>query len=482
MADRVAGIDLENEPQRFFVACGLEEHVDLGLDIGREQPLDELADGGFGLRPDEPVDDAPVLEGEDRRDRLHLERLRDGRVLVDVDLGQHDLTLGLVDHLFEDRAERLARPAPRRPQVDDDRGRVRGLHDVVLERRIGYVDHRALPNFPLCRGPLGPKTFRLPGVPAAATAYGSRSTLRHAEPPPCARPALRLSSDGWIHGSLGHWHRCRRSHGVAARPRPDGAPTLPVRAHRRRPLQSHVQGHRHRRHRVRPAPSPARPRPRHRPRHGPRVQDRGGARPHQRTRRPAHRAVHRRQRQRLAVLRDALRRRVSCCAIARPRSRCPCRYAPPRATRSSTRWPTSTRSTSTRSGLGDLGRKDGYIARQLKRWRMQFHDSKTREIPEIDEVHDLLVTRIPEQQGSGIVHGDYRLDNCIFNDDGAVLRRARLGAVHARRRPRRSRATPRLLGRTGRRPVRARLAAVGRARLLDAPNSSPATPHDRTAT
>jgi aminoglycoside phosphotransferase (APT) family kinase protein len=71
-------------------------------------------------------------------------------------------------------------------------------------------------------------------------------------------------------------------------------------------------------------------------------------------------------------------------------------------------------------GLGDLGRKDGYIARQLKRWRTQFHDSKTREIPEIDEVHDLLVARVPEQQGSGIVHGDYRLDNCIFGPGGDV--------------------------------------------------------------
>jgi aminoglycoside phosphotransferase (APT) family kinase protein len=71
-------------------------------------------------------------------------------------------------------------------------------------------------------------------------------------------------------------------------------------------------------------------------------------------------------------------------------------------------------------GLGDLGRKDGYLARQLKRWRTQFHDSKTREIPEIDEVHDLLVARMPEQQGSGIVHGDYRLDNCIFSPEGEV--------------------------------------------------------------
>ena len=52
---------------------------------------------------------------------------------------------------------------------------------------------------------------------------------------------------------------------------------------------------------------------------------------------------------------------------------------------------------------------------------MQFHDSKTREIPAIDEVHELLVAHIPDQQGSGIVHGDYRLDNCIFDEHGAVL-------------------------------------------------------------
>ena len=71
-------------------------------------------------------------------------------------------------------------------------------------------------------------------------------------------------------------------------------------------------------------------------------------------------------------------------------------------------------------GLGDLGRKDGYIARQLKRWRTQFHDSKTRELPEIDQVHDWLVAHIPEQQGSGIVHGDFRLDNCIFGPAGEL--------------------------------------------------------------
>ncbi len=72
-------------------------------------------------------------------------------------------------------------------------------------------------------------------------------------------------------------------------------------------------------------------------------------------------------------------------------------------------------------GLGTLGRKEGYIARQLKRWRQQFADSKTRELTEIERVHDILVARIPLQQSAGIVHGDYRLDNCILSTKGDVI-------------------------------------------------------------
>jgi aminoglycoside phosphotransferase (APT) family kinase protein len=71
-------------------------------------------------------------------------------------------------------------------------------------------------------------------------------------------------------------------------------------------------------------------------------------------------------------------------------------------------------------GLGDLARKEGYIARQLKRWRQQFEASKTRDIPSIGRVHDILAANIPPQGPAGIVHGDYRLDNCIIGDDGNV--------------------------------------------------------------
>ena len=72
-------------------------------------------------------------------------------------------------------------------------------------------------------------------------------------------------------------------------------------------------------------------------------------------------------------------------------------------------------------GLGDLGRRDGYIARQLKRWQGQLEHATSKVPPELQEVHDALAASIPEQGPAGIVHGDFRLDNCIIGDDGTVL-------------------------------------------------------------
>ena len=71
-------------------------------------------------------------------------------------------------------------------------------------------------------------------------------------------------------------------------------------------------------------------------------------------------------------------------------------------------------------GLGDLGKKEDYVARQLHRWQKQWVGSKTRELPVVDEVHDRLAARIPEQGPATIVHGDYRLDNMILTDSGEV--------------------------------------------------------------
>jgi aminoglycoside phosphotransferase (APT) family kinase protein len=72
-------------------------------------------------------------------------------------------------------------------------------------------------------------------------------------------------------------------------------------------------------------------------------------------------------------------------------------------------------------GLADLGRHEGYIARQLKRWYGQWNTQKTRELPAVDRVHDRLLQLVPEQGPATLVHGDYRLDNCMVNDDGDVI-------------------------------------------------------------
>jgi aminoglycoside phosphotransferase (APT) family kinase protein len=71
-------------------------------------------------------------------------------------------------------------------------------------------------------------------------------------------------------------------------------------------------------------------------------------------------------------------------------------------------------------GLGDLARKEDYVARQLRRWQGQWEKSKTREIPLVEDVHDRLSARIPQQGPATIVHGDYRLDNMILSPTGEV--------------------------------------------------------------
>lgn len=71
-------------------------------------------------------------------------------------------------------------------------------------------------------------------------------------------------------------------------------------------------------------------------------------------------------------------------------------------------------------GLGDLGRRDGYVARQLKRWHAQWERSAYTHVTGIDDVHRRLSADVPEQHDSTIVHGDYRLDNCIVRPDGSI--------------------------------------------------------------
>lgn len=74
-------------------------------------------------------------------------------------------------------------------------------------------------------------------------------------------------------------------------------------------------------------------------------------------------------------------------------------------------------------GLGDLGKKEDYVARQVRRWTRQWEKSKTENVPDMEEAGRLLKENIPEQIGASIAHGDYRIGNFIIRESrvAAVL-------------------------------------------------------------
>jgi aminoglycoside phosphotransferase (APT) family kinase protein len=71
-------------------------------------------------------------------------------------------------------------------------------------------------------------------------------------------------------------------------------------------------------------------------------------------------------------------------------------------------------------GLADFGHPKGFLARQVTRWKKQLDASRSRDLPGIDELYDLLVTDVPNDSKASIVHGDYRLDNLLFDEHDAI--------------------------------------------------------------
>lgn len=66
-------------------------------------------------------------------------------------------------------------------------------------------------------------------------------------------------------------------------------------------------------------------------------------------------------------------------------------------------------------GLNDLGRPDGYLRRQLRRWSQQLEASRSRDLPKLTALGERLGRRVPDSGPAAIVHGDYRLDNIVID-------------------------------------------------------------------
>ena len=70
--------------------------------------------------------------------------------------------------------------------------------------------------------------------------------------------------------------------------------------------------------------------------------------------------------------------------------------------------------------LGDFGKPGNYFERQVARWTRQYRDSETDYIPEMERLIAFLPQTLPEQSRTSIVHGDYRIDNAVFDGDGTL--------------------------------------------------------------
>jgi aminoglycoside phosphotransferase (APT) family kinase protein len=70
--------------------------------------------------------------------------------------------------------------------------------------------------------------------------------------------------------------------------------------------------------------------------------------------------------------------------------------------------------------LADFGKPGNYFERQVARWTRQYRDSQTDYLPEMERLIAFLPETLPEQSRTSIVHGDYRIDNVVFDGDGTL--------------------------------------------------------------
>jgi len=67
------------------------------------------------------------------------------------------------------------------------------------------------------------------------------------------------------------------------------------------------------------------------------------------------------------------------------------------------------------AGLGDFGRPEQFLERQVPRWRSQYESHAVRDLPRFAELGDWLERHRPAEWAPGLMHGDFHLDNCLVS-------------------------------------------------------------------
>ena len=72
--------------------------------------------------------------------------------------------------------------------------------------------------------------------------------------------------------------------------------------------------------------------------------------------------------------------------------------------------------------MSDFGKPGNYFGRQVERWTKQYRLAETEVMPEMERLIEWLPKTLPEQTRTSVVHGDYRIDNMIFDAKEPVVR------------------------------------------------------------
>lgn len=67
------------------------------------------------------------------------------------------------------------------------------------------------------------------------------------------------------------------------------------------------------------------------------------------------------------------------------------------------------------AGLGDLGKPEGYVERQISGWTKRYGDSKTDDIPNVERAAAWLAENRPRESGASLIHNDYKFDNLVLD-------------------------------------------------------------------
>jgi aminoglycoside phosphotransferase (APT) family kinase protein len=73
-------------------------------------------------------------------------------------------------------------------------------------------------------------------------------------------------------------------------------------------------------------------------------------------------------------------------------------------------------------GLGDFGRPDGYVARQVDGWTRRYGDARTDDVPDMEETAAWLAASLPPNNGASIIHNDFKYDNLVLDPDRLAVR------------------------------------------------------------